>query len=175
MPTKRRPLQLLPHDDELLRTLYREYNIPTDQYPQRPDDLARLVSTWNGFTGRNESTIDVLHYMVNKRKNGQWERLGRTASNGFAPQRLTFSAEELGQLDAIHEELQIASDSYALNPEAAKKLQEEFARRTGRIVPGTILAAAMIYRRKNGNLTRLKPTSDEQSLGFSDIDQVANA
>src|SRR4051794_17339303 len=74
MPTKRRPLQLLPHEDELLRTLYREYNVPTDQYPQRPDDLIRLVSTWNGFTGRNESAPDVLHYMVNKRKNGQWER-----------------------------------------------------------------------------------------------------
>ena len=112
--------------------------------------------------------------MVNKRKNGQWERLGRTAGNGFAPQRLTFSPEELSQLDVIHEELQIASDNYALNPEASKKLQEEFARRTGRIVPGIILAAAMVYRRKNGNLTRLRPKPDEQDLGFSDIDQVAN-
>ena len=173
MPTKRRPLQLLPHEDELLRTLYREYNVPTDQFPQRFDDLIRLVSTWNGFTGRNESPPDVLHYMINMRKNGKWERLGRVAGSGFAPQRLSFSPEELGQLDAIHEELQIASDSYAVNPDASKKLQEEFARRTGRIVPGMILAAAMIYRRKNGNLTTLKPKSDEQNLGFSDIDQVA--
>ena len=45
MPTKRRPLQVLPHEDELLRTLYREYNIPTDQFPQRADDLIRLVGT----------------------------------------------------------------------------------------------------------------------------------
>lgn len=174
MPTKRRPLQVLPHEDELLRTLYREYNVPTDQFPQRADDLIRLVATWNGFTGRNEAAPDVLHYMVNKRKNGQWERLGRTAGSGSAPQRLTFSAEELTQFDAIHEELQIASDNYALNPEAANKLQAEFARRTGRIVPAMILAAAMVYRRKNGNLTTLRPKSDEQDLGFSDIDQVAN-
>lgn len=46
MPRKRQPLRLLPHEDELLRTLYREFDIPTDQYPQRPDDLTRLVSTW---------------------------------------------------------------------------------------------------------------------------------
>jgi hypothetical protein len=174
MPTKRRPLQILPHEDELLRTLYREYNVPTDQFPQRPDDLFRLVSTWNGLIGRNESPSDVLHYMVNKRKNGQWERLGRASGSGLAPQRLTFSPEELMQLDVIHEELQIASDNYALDPEASKKLQDEFARRTGRIVPGMILAAAMVYRRKNGNLTTLRPKSDEQDLGFSDIDQIAN-
>jgi hypothetical protein len=173
MPTKRRPPQLLPHEDELLRTLYREYNTPTDQYPQRPDDLLRLVGTWNGLTGRNETAPDVLHYMVTKRKNGEWERLGRTASNSLAAHRLTFSPDELGQLDAIHEELQIASDSYALNPEAAKKLQGEFARRTGRIVPGMILAAAMVYRRKNGNLAALRPKADEQTIGFTDIDQVA--
>ena len=173
MPTKRRPLQLPPHDDELLRTLYRELGIPTDQFPQRPDDLTRLVNTWNGFTGRNESPQDVLHYMVNKRKNGQWERLGRTAGNGFAPQRLTFSPDELEQLDAIHEELQIASDNYAINPDAAKKLREEFACRTGRVVPEMILAAAMVYRRKNGNLTTLRPKADEHDLGFSDINQVA--
>jgi len=173
MPTKRRLLQLLAHEDEVLRALYREAKIPTDQFPQRPDDLFRLVSAWNGFTGRNESPSDVLHYMVNKRKNGQWERLGRAAGTGFAPQRLTFSPEELNELDAIHEDLQIASDSYAINPEASKKLQEEFARRIGRIVPGMILAAAMVYRRKNGNLKTLRPKSDEQGLGFSDIDQVA--
>jgi len=133
----------------------------------------RLVGTWNGFTGRNKATPDVLHFMVTKRKNGEWERLGRTASSGFALQWLTFSPEQLVQLDAIHEESQIASDSYALDPEAANKLQGEFARRTGRIVPGMILAAAMVYRRKNGNLAALRPRTGEQTIGFSDIDQVA--
>jgi hypothetical protein len=66
--------------------------------------------------------------------------------------------EELKQLDAIHEELQIASDDFALSAEAGKKLQEEFARRTGRVVPPMILAAAMIHRRKIGALATLKPS-----------------
>lgn len=171
MPIKRRLLQLLPHEDELLRTLYRQLSLPTDQYPHRPDDLLRLVGMWNAFTGRNESAPDILHYMITKRKNKQWEKLGRAETKGTAPQRLSFSAEELDHIDAIHEELQIPSDNYAINPDASKKLQEEFARRTGRIVPPMILSAAMIYRRKNGNLATLKPKTD---LGFSDIDQVGS-
>jgi hypothetical protein len=172
MPTKRAVLQLLAHEDELLRTLYREFGIPTDQYPQRADDLLRLVNGWNKLTGRNESAPDILHYMISRRKKKNWEKLGRSETRGTAPERLPFSPEELEQIDAIHEGLQIPSDNYAINPEAAEKLMKEFAHRTGRIVPPMILAAAMIYRRKNGNLATLKPKSDEQNLGFADIDQV---
>src|SRR5262245_21472416 len=103
MPKKRQSLHLLPHEDKLLRTLYKEFNIPTDQYPQRPDDLIRLVSTWNDFTGRTESAPDVLHHMITKRKNGEWERLGRKAGNGFTPATVQFSDAEYKHLDAIHE------------------------------------------------------------------------
>ncbi len=37
-----------------------------------------------------------------------------------------------------------------------------------------ILAAEMINRRKAGALATLKPKSDDQDLGFSDINEVAN-
>jgi hypothetical protein len=174
MVFKRRTLRLQPHEDELLRTLYRDFDIPTDQYPQRPDDLVRLVSTWNNLTGRNESGPDVLHYMISRRKKKQWERLGRNAGGGFTPEVISISAEDFSHLDAIHEEFQVASDNYALNSDAAKRLQEEFARRTGRIVPPMILAAAMISRRKAGALATLRPKTNDQDMLFSDIDQVAN-
>ena len=154
-----------------MRTLYREFDIPTDQYPRRPDDLARLVRHWNNLTGRNEPAAEVLHYMITRRKKGKWERLGRDAGRA-SPPSLSLSDEELGHLDAIHEELQIASDNYALNPEAAQRLQEEFARRTNRVLPPMLLAAAMIHRRKLGNLATLRPKSDQNDVGFTDIDQV---
>jgi hypothetical protein len=173
MGKARQSLRLLPHEVELLRTLYREFNIPTDQFPQRPEDLTRLVDTWNNFTSRKEAAPDVLHYMITRRKMGEWERLGRGAGNGFSRPKVDFSEEELKHLDVIHEELQIASDNFALNPELAEKLQKEFARRAGRIVPSMILAAAMISRRKAGGLATLKPKRLDQDLGFADIDQVA--
>jgi hypothetical protein len=173
MPKTRQALRLLPHEDELLRTLYKEFNIPTDQFPQRPDELMGLVGAWNNFTGRAESAPDVLHYMVTKRKKGKWERLGQGAGDGFTPTSVQFTEEEYKHLDAIHEDLQIASDNFALNAELANKLHEEFARRTNRIVPPTILAAAMIRRRKAGALATLKPKAHDQDLGFRDIDEVA--
>jgi hypothetical protein len=174
MPTSRRSLRLLPHEDKLLRTLYRQFNIPTDQYPLRPDELTRLVHMWNSLTGRNESAPDLLHYMVTRRKKSQWERLGRNAGRDFSPLQVPLTDEDLKQLDEIHEELQIASDNYALDPEAGQRLQREFARRTGRVVPPMILAAAMITRRKAGALATLRPKSDEGDLGFSDINQVGD-
>ncbi len=173
MATRRPTFRLQKDEDASLRALYREFNIPTDQYPHRPDDLQRLVSAWNDLTGRSESASDVFHYMITRRKKGQWEHLGRGAGGGFQHQAMTFTEEEIQHLDAIHEELQVASDNYAINGEAARRLQEEFARRTGRVLPPMVLAAAMIRRRKAGALATLKPKADDQDLGFSDIDQVA--
>lgn len=172
MSSTRQSLRLLPHDDELLRTLYRDFNIPTDQYPQRPDDLMALVSAFNSLTGRNECAPDVLHYMITRRKKAKWEKLGRDAGNGFARPTVAMSKDELKHMDAIHEEFQIASDNFALNADLAQKLQQEFARRAGRIIPAMVLAAAMISRRKAGALATLKPKSDDHDLAFSDIEQV---
>jgi hypothetical protein len=173
MPTTRQSLRLLPPEDALLRTLYRDFNIPTDQYPQRPTDLIRLVETWNSLTSRKELPPDVLHYMITRRKKAQWEKLGRDTAEVLSSPRTEFSEEELKLLDAIHEELQIASDNFALNSELAVKLQKEFARRSGRIVPPMVLAAAMINRRKAGALATLKPKSDAADVGFADIEKVA--
>ena len=172
MTTRRKTLALQKCEDELLRTLYREYDIPTDQYPHRPEDLQRLVEAWNCMTARNESESDLLHYMISRRKKKKWEKLGPNAGKDFQKQDVSFSNDDNRHLDAIHEELQVSSDAYALNPEVAKRLQDEFACRTGRILPSMTLAAAMIKRRKGGALATLRPKSDN-GPAFSDIDQVA--
>ena len=175
--TKRRSLRLQPHEDTLLRTLYREFNITIDQYPQRPEDLTRFVQTWNNLSSRDDTAQDILHYMISKRKNlphgPGWEKLGRDAGSDFKPDKLDFSEDQFMILDLIYEDFQVASDNYALDAELARRLQDEFARRTGLIVPPMILAAAMIRRRKDGALATLRPKSQENDIGFRDIDQVA--
>ena len=175
---KRRSLQLQPHDDTLLRTLYREFNITIDQYPQRPEDLTRFVQSWNNLSSRDDTAQDILHYMISKKKNlfngPGWEKLGRDAGGDFKSEKLDFSEDQFKTFDLIYEDFQIASDNYALDAEVARRLQDEFARRTGRIVPPMILAAAMIRRRKDGVLATLRPKAQENDLGFTDIDQVEN-
>ena len=106
MSQVRQSLRLLPHEDELLRTLYREFNIPTDQYPQRPEDLIRLVDGWNNLTGRKEQAAEVLHYMVTRRKRGLWVRLGRGTAEVLTAPSISLTEEEFEHLDSIHEDLQ---------------------------------------------------------------------
>ena len=179
MSKRRFSSRLQDHEDALLRTLYREFDITIDQYLQRPDDLVRFVGTWNNLSGRDDTGPDLLHHMISRRKDNKgarkgWEKLGRDAGGGFKRPQVDLADEDMAHLDAIHEEFQIASDNYALNSELGKKLQDEFARRTTRIVPAMILAAAMINRRKAGALATLRPKATDQDLGFTDLDQVAN-
>ena len=169
--TRRKSLSLLAHEDALLRTLYRQFNITVDKLPQRPDDLQKFVATWNRLSGRTDSASELLRYMMNRRKNKKWETLGRDTVKA-STLGIEFSDEDYAHLDKIHEQLQVASDNYAVNPESAKRLQEEFARRAGRVVPQEILAAVMMNRRKAGKLATLKPKGDD--IGFSDINQVGN-
>ena len=179
MAKRRFAVRLKDDEDALLRTLYREFEITIDDYPQRPDDLVRLVSTWNDLSGRDDSGPELLHYMISRRKDNKgsrkgWVKLGRNSGQSTGSPQLFLDADAFTHLDSIHEDFQIASDNYALNSQLAKKLQDEFARRTGRIVPSMVLAAAMISRRKAGALVTLRPRMDEQDLGFSDMDQIAN-
>lgn len=174
MGSPRKSLKLLPHEKAALEALYVEFNIPTDQYPHRPGDLETLVRSWNDICDRSENSSDVLHYMITRRKKKQWVTLGRENCERLQGIAAGLTDEELHHLDAIHEELQVASDNFALNSELSEKLKKEFAKRTGRIYPGMLLAATMIRRRKAGALATLKPQKCDSAAPFADIDQVAS-
>jgi len=167
----RTKLQLKPEEDHLLRILYKQFGITTDNFPRLPDKLEEVSDTFNGLTGRADTGPELLHYMITRRKSKQWVKLGRKGSQSHTDEHL-FSKEDWKQVDAIYEELQIPSDSFSLDGDLSKKLQDEFARRTGTIVPAMVISAAMVTRRKAGKLATLKPKSNEADLGFEDIDEV---
>ena len=173
MSSARRSVRMLPHEVQVLRDLYQESNIPTDQYPQRQIDLDSLIANWNSICGRDESAPDILHFMVTQRKRGKWVKLGRSGCEKLNEIGLGLSDDELKVLDVIHEEMQIASDKFALDAELAGRLQKEFAKRTNRIFPPLLLAAAMIKRRKVGALATLKPSGSECQKPFADMDKVS--
>ena len=170
----RTKLQLKPEEDHLLRILYKQFGITTDNFPRMPDKLDEFAETFNNLTGRGDTAPELLHYMITRRKKSQWVKLGRKKLS--AQQESTshlFSAEDWQHIDAIYEEFQIPSDNFSLDPDLSKKLQDEFARRSGRIVPAMVISAAMVTRRKAGKLTTLKPKSSDNDLAFGDIDEVA--
>ena len=73
---RRMTIGLSPHDRGILRHLYLEFRIPSDQYQRRPQDLARFVRRWNALTERNDSPGDILHYIITNCKNSEWVKLG---------------------------------------------------------------------------------------------------
>jgi len=170
----RTKLHLKPEEDHLLRILYRQFGITTDNFPRLPAKLDEFTETWNSLTGRTDTGPELLHYMITRRKKKQWEKLGRANRSG---QEQTashlFTEEDWQHVDAIYEEFQIPSDNFSLDADLSKKLQDEFARRTRQIVPAMVICAAMVTRRKAGKLTTLKPKSRSDDLGFEDIDEVA--
>ncbi len=71
-------LRVLADERELLKSLYQSYGIPTDQYNVRVLDLERFTAQWNRLTERNDDPFELLHFMVNQRKdkkNAGWPRL----------------------------------------------------------------------------------------------------
>lgn len=176
MSKLKQSLRLQPEEDKLLRTLYKQFGVTSDRFPQYPEALHEFLETWNNLTGRQDSAADVLHYIFTQRKQGLWVKLGRKPKSKYTPTNTIacrFTDDDWKHLDALYEELQIPSDNFALDDELGQKLTDQFAQRTGKIVPTLVLCAAMITRRKGGTLTTLRPKKDDADLGFGDIDEVA--
>ena len=174
MASMKQKLKLNREEDYLLRILYRQFKVTTDNLPRLPDVLDELVRTWNNLAGRSDSAPEVLHYMMTRRKKKQWEKLGRKSQPRTDVEFARFEDDDWAHIDSIYEDLQIASDNFALDQDVGKKFADEFARRTNKIVPPMLLAAAVVRRRKGAKLTTLKPKHSDAELGFRDIDEVAS-
>lgn len=172
--TTRTKLQLKPEEEHLLQILYKQFGITTDNFPRFPDSLDEFTETFNSLAGRVDTAPELLHFMITRRKGGEWVKLGRkTQGDRRQSASHVFTDHDWEHIDAVYEEFQIPSDNFSLDPDLSKKLQDEFARRSGRIVPAMVISAAMVTRRKAGKLTTLKPKASEKDLGFGDMDEVA--
>lgn len=160
---------ILPDEDALLKALYKQYRIPTDQYKRRPEDLRRFTDQWNMLTDRSDQPGELLHYMVTERKKGNWPRLGRDHEKVETLPEDVLSEKEWADLKGVYVELGIGSDNYGYDHELRRELAERFATRTGRIVSGHILMAAIEAKRKRGEWVKLG--SDDEP--FADMDAIA--
>lgn len=181
MSERKKPIPLSMAEDRLLRRQYSSWRIPTDQFKKRPDDLEKFIVMWNGLSERDDAPEDVLHYMVTKRKAGErlvprWPVFNgkhRTApSTSFV-----LSEKEWKILEHVYRDeilvLGIGSDNLAFRPDLCDLLEEEFARRAGRIVPGLLLAASIEAKRKRGEWLTLRDDWTDPDIGFSEIDEIA--
>jgi transcriptional regulator with XRE-family HTH domain len=127
---------------------------------------------------RSDDSGEVLHYVVTKRKNGEWVRLEGNYERlpAMPPDFLT--DEEWLALEAAYDEVLIArnlgSDNLAYSDSLAKEIGKEFAKRARRVVLPALLFSAIMAKRKRGEWTKLNPKPAVGDIGFSDIDEVAS-
>lgn len=180
MGKRRKTIPLFKHEDKLLRRLYVDTKIPTDQFERRPDDLANFVEIWNGLAERHDSVDDVLHYMRTKRK--QTRRLPEPwptfdGAHERAPSlNGLLSEHEWEVLREIYERLvlsrELGTDNLGHDEALCDELATSFAKRTRRCIPGLILSAAIMAKRKRKDWCKVGRKEHKQDRGFGDIDEI---
>ncbi len=162
---------------EILESLYLEFRIPSDQYQRRQQDLTRLVRRWNILTDRGDSPSQVLHYIITKRKNGDWVRLDGEHKRLKTMPEDFLSTEEWEILQDVYDKRVlnqgVGTDALAYDDDLARQIQREFSQRAGRAVRGSLLVAAIIAKRKRGEWTKLRPGTDTNGhAGSQDSDDI---
>lgn len=166
---RRNCIRLNPIERETLARLYVERLIATDRYMHRQRDLKDLTDTFNGLTGRDDTTEDVLHFMQTKRRrsgqgptlDGNHRRLSVVLGN-------LIEADFTGVLKDLYTEFKRGAEAFIQDRVLGRALEQRFFEIAGVQKRAFVLATAMMELRKDGLLPKI--TRREQ--GFNDFDQA---
>lgn len=168
-------MRLNPEDKCCLEELYLHYAVPTDQLRRNPAVLGRITAAFHRLTGHDEEAPELLRYMINRRKNQDWPRLGDRARR-FPPAMQELLDGEIGVLAGIYESIKVPLDEYLLRTDLPRQLANAFTAATQRFVSAATLVAALMAHRKRGLLPCLM---EEKTAGtqrpFADIHVVDRA
>jgi len=150
----------------ILEQLYVAHGVATDQLRREPHALFQIRDSFNHLTGHNFDADTLLRYMFNRRKASDWPKLGKSAKKiESVLNKLT--AQQLAKLREIYLDLDIPSDEFLFNPERTREIADNFERLTGANIPGYVLVAVIVAKRKRGFWVRIREEA------FSDITELA--
>jgi hypothetical protein len=156
-----------PADKQTLEDLYVAQGVATDQLRRDHATLVIIARTFNQMTGRDDSTSDLLGYMINRRKEKDWPRLGDRAKK-FPPVTQLLTDDQLEVLRDIYITLDVPSDQYICRVSLAKRIADLFHSRTGVRVSPNLLVAVIVAKRKRGVWVRIREA-------FDDLDEALGA
>lgn len=179
MKNRRKSIRLSPDEDKLLRTLHRQSGVPDGQFPQRPKFWRRFTDVWNEATDRSDSSEEILHYIMTRRKRphgrpGRWEPFGDGYKPLRCPESDVLSKAHWAIVNQLYVEIGISADSLLVDAAARQDFLKRFVARTGEHVPDLLFVAAIVARRKGGLLPKTSRAGAEgdEDIGFGDIDMV---
>lgn len=151
-----------------LEAIYLSHEVATDQLRRAPDVLADILGTFHAATARVEIDAGLLlRYMFNRRKLKDWPRLKKRAKK-FEPVESMLSAIELAALQKVYESLDETSDNLLFSAGMIRRVAQQFRELTGNAVPGSVLVAVIVSKRKRGEWVCLR----KGEKAFGDIGEV---
>jgi hypothetical protein len=151
-------------DKQTLEGLYVAHGVATDQLRRDPTTLSVITRTFNQLTGRDDSSSDLLSYMMNRRKEADWPCLGSSAKR-FEPVTELLTDEQLEALRRIYITMDIPSDQYMCRNALARRIADLFHASTRAKVSPQVLVAVIVAKRKRGLWVRIRDA-------FGDLDQA---
>lgn len=176
---RRKTIPLQRDEDRLLRKFYLYARVPVDQYEKRPPgEFEAFVKNWNRATGRSDSEDDIKHYMMTKRKNGDWPRMdGKHKTAPSIHNMIELQEDDWDALYRIYLDVvvpkDLGRDSLVYDDELAELVAYKFSQATGRIIPSHLLVAAIMAKSKRKDWAHL-PDAIERSRKreFDDLDAL---
>lgn len=166
MSERRRMADFLDREVEkpLLEAIYDEYGVATDQLRRQPQILRRITDAFNRIASRDFEPRELLRYMINRRKAGDWIRLGGRARR-FPPLYFALPEQQVERLKQIYLSLDLPSDEFLFRPREMARLSDLFFAATGRRVAGATLVGLIVARRKRGEWPTIR-------TAFGDIGDI---
>ena len=149
-----------------LESLYIAHGVATDQLRRDPETLFRITETFNRITSQAFTTGELLRYMVNRRKVTDWPKLG-TKAKKFQSVLNLLTSPQLSILKQIYIELDNTSDELLFEPQLVQEIETRFMGLAGVHIPGSILVAAIVAKRKRGEWVCIREE-------FGDIEIIAS-
>lgn len=152
-----------------LEAIYLSREVATDQLRRVPAILAEILDAFHAATGRIEIDASLLlRYIFNRRKLKDWPRLGKRAEK-FEPVESMLSASQLSALQGIYEGMDETADNLLFSAGMLRRIAQQFREATGSAVPGSVLVAVIVAKRKRGQWVCLR----KGQKAFGDIGEAA--
>jgi hypothetical protein len=158
---------LLNQDDDkpILEQLYLAHGVATDQLRRAPQVLMEITDAFNHITGRDIDPGLLLRYMINRRKQADWPKLGPQARK-FDSVLNELTSTQIEHLRNIYLQLDIPSDEFLFKPKLVRVIEQRFEGLSGIRIPGYTLVAVIVAKRKRGLWVKIR---EEQ---FGDVEQL---
>ena len=174
--TMKRPIKdLLNREVEkpLLEKFYNHFLVATDQLRRCPEVLSAIADGFAFATSRRIDPGTLLRYMLNRRKDSDWPKLGAKAKRFSTSLLDLLPANFVDALRIIYINIDIPLDEYLFSRKLMAELEAKYATATRTSESGDVLVAVMMAYRKRGTWPTIREATPEKLRPFGDIDEVA--